>query len=735
VPKKTALRSTDAPENHIIEQPITNALELNYMPYAMSVIVSRAIPEIDGFKPAHRKLLYTMYRMGLLGGSTSGGGRRIKSADIVGQTMRLNPHGDGAIYETMVRLTRGNDALIHPFVDSKGNFGKQFSRDMAYAASRYTEARLDEVCREVFRDIDKGVVDMVDNYNSTMLEPVLLPTTFPNLLVTPNQGIAVGMASTVCSFNLKEVCETTIKWLKNPRHDITKTLLAPDFSTGGELIFNPNEMANIYETGRGSFKVRARYRFDAKNSCIEIFEIPYTTTIEAVIDKIVAIVKQGKIRDITDVRDETDLQGLKIAIDIKKTANAEQIMHRLYVLTPLRDSFNCNFNFLIDGRPKVMGIAEILEEWTIFRIKCIKRGLAYDIKKKSEKLHLLEGMAKIILDIDKAIKIIRETSAESQVIPNLMEGFSITTAQAEFIAEIKLRHLNREYLQNRIDERKNLEKELADLNTIHGSDEKIRELIITQLKEIIKKYGAPRRTQIIAEEEAPAPPEEAFIDDYNLKLFLTGQNYIKKISLVSLRSADTQYLKDDDYIAQELEATNRDELLLFTDKCNVYKAKIYDLPDCKASALGEYLTNILGMDTGERVVYLTLAKDYSGYMLFGFANGKVAKVQFNAYETKTNRKKLVNAYSSKSPLVAMHRVHGDIDLYLQRGTDKAMVINTALVPLNMSKSAGGVTVFTLRQKTQLTAMRPADPDNDDIAYHRADKIPTTGHFLQKQMMI
>ena len=730
MPKKLAKRTTDAPENHIIEQPITNALELNYMPYAMSVIVSRAIPEIDGFKPAHRKLLYTMYKMGLLSG-----GRRIKSADIVGQTMRLNPHGDGPIYETMVRLTRGNDALIHPFVDSKGNFGKQFSRDMAYAASRYTEAKLDEVCREVFRDIDKGVVDMVDNYNATMLEPVLLPTTFPNLLVTPNQGIAVGMASTVCSFNLKEVCETTIKWLKNPKHDISKTLLAPDFSTGGELIFSPDEIANIYETGRGSFKVRARYRFDAKNSCIEIFEIPYTTTIEAVIDKIVALVKAGKVRDITDVRDETDLQGLKIAIDIKKSANSEHIMHRLFALTPLRDSFNCNFNFLIDGRPKVMGIAEILEEWTIFRIRCIKRGLAHDIKKKSEKLHLLEGLAKIILDIDKAIKIIRETPSESQVIPNLMKGFAITTAQAEFIAEIKLRHLNREYLQNRIDERKDLEKELADLNATHGSDEKIRELIITQLKEIAKKYGAPRRTEIVDAEEAPAPPEETFIDDYNLKLFLTGQNYIKKISLVSLRSADTQYLKDDDFIAQELEATNRDELLLFTDKCNVYKVKIYDLPDCKASALGEYLTNILGMDPGERVLYLTLAKDYGGFMLFGFANGKVAKVQFNAYETKTNRKKLVNAYSGKSPLVEMHRVSEDIDLYLQRGTDKAMVVNSSLVPLNMSKSAGGVTVFTLRQKTHLTAMRPADPETDDTNYYRADKIPTAGHFLQKQMTI
>ncbi|MDR0272910.1 MAG: topoisomerase IV [Clostridiales bacterium] len=699
------------------------------MPYAMSVIVSRAIPEIDGFKPAHRKLLYTMYKMGLLSG-----GRRIKSADIVGQTMRLNPHGDGPIYETMVRLTRGNDALIHPFVDSKGNFGKQFSRDMAYAASRYTEAKLDDICREIFKDIDKGVVDMVDNYNATMLEPVLLPTTFPNLLVTPNQGIAVGMASTVCSFNLKEVCATTIAWLKNPKHNIAKTLLAPDFSTGGELILNPEDMDNIYATGRGSFKVRARYRHDAKNSCIEVFEIPYTTTVEAIIDKIAALVKAGKIKDITDVRDETDLQGLKIAIDIKKSTNVNQLMQRLFALTTLRDNFNCNFNFLIDGRPKVMGIAEILEEWTEFRIKCIKRQLAFDIQKKSEKLHLLEGLAKIILDIDKAIKIIRETKAEAEVVPNLMKGFSITQPQADFIAEIKLRHLNREYLQNRIDERKSLEAELKELNAIHGSDEKIRELIISQLQEISKKFGAPRRTEISREADEPAPPEETFIDDYNLKLFLTGQNYIKKISLVSLRSADTQYLKDDDFVAQEIEATNRDELLLFSDKCNVYKIKLNDIPDCKASSLGEYLTNILGMDSGERVIYLAIAKDYGGFMLFGFTNGKVAKVQFSAYATKTNRKKLVNAYSDRAPLVDMHHVPEDCDLYLQRGSDKAMVVNSALIPLNTSKQSGGVSVFSLRQKTQLTIMRPIN-ENDDPDYYRADKIPTAGHFLQKQMRI
>jgi len=716
-------------ENHIIEQPITNALELNYMPYAMSVIVSRAIPEIDGFKPSHRKLLYTMYKMGLLNGG------RIKSADIVGQTMRLNPHGDGPIYETMVRLTRGNDALIHPFVDSKGNFGKQYSRDMAYAASRYTEAKLDDICREVFKDIDKDVVDMVDNYNSTTKEPLLLPTTYPNLLVTPNQGIAVGMASTVCSFNLNEVCQTTIAWLKNPNHDISKTLLAPDFSTGGELMFVSEDMKNIYSTGRGTFKVRAKYRFDKKNNCIEVYEIPYTTTIEAIIDKIAALVKTAKIKDINDVRDETDLKGLKIAIDIKKSANPEQIMQRLYSLTTLQDSFSCNFNFLIDGRPKVMGIVEILEEWTVFRTRCIKRQLAYDIQKKSEKLHLLEGLAKILADIDKAIKIIRETPKESEVIPNLMKGFKITSPQAEFIAEIKLRHLNREHLLNRVNERADLENELKTLKETHESDQLIRSLISTQLKEISKKYGSSRRTEIVDAVHTPAPAEDSFIDDFNLKLFVTNENYIKKISLASLRSAGEQYLKEEDFIIQEIEATNKEEILLFSNQSNVYKTKIYDLPDCKASSLGDYLTNLLEMQPNEKVLYVTTAKDYSGFILFAFANGKVAKVNFNAYATKNNRRKLINAYSARSPIVSMHWIAADTDIYLQRGTDKAMVVNTALIPANASKNSGGITVFQLRQNSQLTAMRPVMPESDDVDYYRTDKIPTAGHFLQKQMML
>ena len=727
MPKKT--EPSKIIESHIIEQPITNTLEMNYMPYAMSVIVSRAIPEIDGFKPSHRKLLYTMYKMGLLTGG------RIKSADIVGQTMRLNPHGDGPIYETMVRLTRGNDALLHPFVDSKGNFGKQYSRDMAYAASRYTEAKLDDICKEIFRDIDKNVVDMVDNYNATTTEPLLLPTTFPNLLVTPNHGIAVGMASTVCSFNLREVCKTTIEWLKNPSHKISKTLLAPDFSTGGELVFVPDDIESIYETGRGSFKVRARWRFDKKNSCIEIYEIPYTTTIEAIIDKIAVLVKTGKIREINDVRDETDLNGLKIAIDIKKSADPEQLMQRLYQLTTLRDSFSCNFNFLVNGRPRVMGIREVLEEWTEFRIGCIKRQLAYDIEKKSAKLHLLEGLEKILIDIDKAIKIIRETPKESQVISNLMAGFKITSLQAEFIAEIKLRHINREYLQNRINERTELEAELVNLKKTYGSEELIRGVISDQLKEIAKKYGKDRRTEIITAAEAPPLAQESFIEDYNLKLFLTGHNYIKKVSLVSLRAADVQYLKEDDFIVQEIEATNKEEILMFTDQHNVYKMKIYDLPDCKASSLGEYLTNVLDMQQGERVIHVVQARDYGGYMLFGFVNGKVAKVQLSAYATKTNRRKLVNAYSERSPLVSMHWIAADTDLYLQRDKDKAKIINSSLIPLNTSKTSGGVSVYTLKQKSALTVMRPVNLEIDDVDYYRADKIPTTGHFMQKQLSL
>jgi DNA gyrase subunit A len=712
------------PENRIIEQPITNALELNFMPYAMSVIVSRAIPEIDGFKPAHRKLLYTMYKMGLLTGG------RIKSADVVGQTMRLNPHGDGPIYETLVRLTRGNGALLHPFIDSKGNFGKVYSRDMAFAASRYTEVKLDAFCKELFTDIDKDVVDMTDNYNGTMREPVLFPTTFPNLLVTPNQGIAVGMASSMCGFNLREVCVTTMTWLKNPKLNITKTLLAPDFSTGGELLYDAEEIASLYATGRGSVRVRARWRFDKKNSCIEVYEIPYTATAEGIIDKIIALTKAGKVRDITDVRDETDLHGLKITIDIKKSADPGLIMQRLYSQTALSDTFSCNFNFLIDGRPRTMGIAEILTEWTRFRTGCIKRQLQYDIDKKTALLHLLEGLSKILLDIDKAIKIIRGTERDADVIPNLMNGFSITQLQAEFIAEIKLRNLNKEYLLGRVNERENLAKEIHKLKSVMGSESQIHGIICEQLKEVIKKYGQDRRTAIIEAKEEAAPQQEVLIDDYNCKLFLTAHSYFKKISLVSLRTSGEQYLKDDDVIVKEIETTNRAEILFFSNQFTVYKMKAYDIADCKASALGDYLPNLLGMADGERILYMTLAGDYKGYMLFGFANGKVAKVAFDGYATKTNRKKLINAYSDKSPLVSMTYLPDDADLYLTRGKDKAMVINTAIINVIATKNSSGVAVFSLKPNTELTGMKPADEvDGLDKDFFRVDKLPSAGHFI------
>jgi DNA gyrase subunit A len=612
-------------------------------------------------------------------------------------------------------------------VDSKGNFGKQYSRDMAYAASRYTEVKLDEICREIFRDIDKNVVDMADNYNATMLEPVLLPTTFPNLLVTPNQGIAVGMASTVCSFNLREVCHTTVQWLKNPQHNLHKTLPAPDFSTGGDLLYNQAEMENIYAAGRGTFKLRARYRFDRKNGCIEIYEIPYTTTAEAVIDKVVSLVKAGKLKDITDVRDETDLHGLKITVDIRKSAEPDMIMQRLYTLTTLQDTFSCNFNFLVDGKPRQMGIAEILTEWTRFRTGCIKRQLDTEIKNKKDKLHLLDGLSKILLDIDKAIRIIRQTETESQVIPNLMRGFKITEAQAEFIAEIKLRNLNREHLLNRVNERDGLRADIEEMTDIRQSDERIRSLISQQLKDIAKKYGKDRRTQIVHAQDAPLPQEEVLVDDYNVKLFLTEHNYFKKISLVSLRSSADQYLKDDDAIIQELETANRAEVLFFSSQCAVYKMKVYDLPDCKASALGEYLTNILGMADGERAVYMAIANDYRGYMVFGFENGKVAKVGFDSYATKTNRKKLVNAYSDKSNIVAMYWIENDADFYLTRGKDKALLFNTSLINANTSKASGGVQVFNLRRNTALTAIRPALEEDD---YYRVDRIPSAGHFIR-----
>jgi len=712
----------------LIEQPITDTLEKNYMPYAMSVIVSRAIPEIDGFKPSHRKLLYTMYKMGLLTGN------RTKSANVVGQTMKLNPHGDMAIYETLVRLTRGNDALLHPFVDSKGNFGKQYSRDMAFAAPRYTEVKLDKICHEIFKDIDKNTVDFVDNYDGTMKEPALLPTTFPNILVNPNQGIAVGMASSICSFNLEEVCETTIAFLKDENVDVVSTLKAPDFSTGGQLIYNEKSIREIYATGRGSVKLRAKYRYDPKNNCIEIYEIPYSTTIEAIIDKIVELVKQNRIREISDIRDETDLSGLKIVLDLKKNTDPDKLMNKLFKLTPLQDSFACNFNVLINGKPMVLGVKGILREWTLFRINCIKRQIAFDIEKKSDKLHLLKGLKKILLDIDKAIKIIRETEQEAEVVPNLMKGFDIDQVQAEFIAEIKLRNLNKEYILKRTDEIDSLEKEIEDLQETFKDESRIKKIIIKELKEVAKKYGKPRRTEIIMEETiADDAAEENFIEDYNLKIFLTKQNYLKKISLVSLRGSSEQKLKEEDIIIQEIEASNKSDLLLFSNKYTVYKLKIHEINDCKASSLGEYLPNLLEMEPDEKIIYIVATDDYSGYMLFGFENGKVAKIDFNSYATKTNRKKLTNAYSDLSKLVYIKWIKEDVDLVAFSSINKVLVFNTAGINPKTTRDSQGVQVLKAKKGSTMVQIKEMDEVRfSDVDYYRTKNIPATGCYLKPE---
>ncbi len=713
-------------ESHIEEQKITDTLEWNYMPYAMSVIVSRAIPEIDGFKPSHRKLLYTMFKMNLLKGD------RTKSSNVVGQTMKLNPHGDSAIYETLVRLTEGNGALLLPFVDSKGNFGKQYSRDMAYAAPRYTEVKLSPICQEIFADIDKNTVTFVDNYDGSMKEPLLLPTTFPNILVNPNLGIAVGMASSICSFNLQEICQTTIQLIKNENANILKTLQAPDFPTGGEVIYNEKELSQIYETGRGSVKIRAKYSFDEKNNCIEIYEIPYTTNIEAIMDKIFALVKAGKIRDITDVRDETDLNGLKIAIDVKKNTKADLLMHRLYQMTPLADTFNCNFNLLIDSKPMTLGVRDILKQWVNFRIHSIQNQIAFDIGKKSEKYHLLIGLSKILMDIDKAISIIRHTEKEEMVVPNLMSGFSIDEKQSEYIAEIKLRNINKEYILKRIEELDSLKKEIQELKDILNDEQKIKALICTQLKQVSKKYGKPRKTQIISEEEIQYIPEQEFIEDYGIRLFLTEQNYFKKISLISLRSAGEQKLKEEDKIIFELETTNRADILLFSNKQNLYKLKANDIVDTKASSFGDYLMNLLGMEADEKIIYMTATYDYSGFMVFLFENGKAAKVQLSSYATKTNRKKIINAYSNKSNIIFMKKLEEEEDLLLLRDTDKATLFHTALLPLTASKNASGIQVYKLKKNSVVTAVyEKSNFISDNVEYYRTEQIPTTGHFIQE----
>ena len=710
-----------------IEQKIVETLEKNYMPYAMSVIVSRAIPEIDGFKPSHRKLLYTMYKMGLLNSA------RTKSANVVGQTMKLNPHGDMAIYETMVRLTRGNGALLHPYVDSKGNFGKQYSRDMQFAASRYTEVKLEKMAEELFAGIDMNTVDFMDNYDGTMKEPLLLPVTFPSILVNMNQGIAVGMASNVASFNLREVCSATIAYLENPEVNLIEHMPAPDMPSGGQLIYNERAMADIYESGRGSFKVRAKYRFDKANSCIEIQEIPYTTSVEIIIDAIIDLVKKGKIKDVQDVRDETDLNGLKIAIDIRKSADPDELMRKLYKMTTLQDSFGCNFNILVNGRPRVMGVREIIKEWLVFRVDCLKRQLAFDMARKREKLHLLEGLYKILVDIDKAIRIIRGTENDKDVIPNLMEGFDIDREQAEYICEIKLRNLNKEYILNRAGEIDTLRKDIENIEQTLKSEKRQHKLIAKKLEEIAKVYGKPRMTEMIHEDDVEEITAENLIEDYNLRLFLSDQNYIKKIALTSLRSSGEHKLKEDDFFIQEIETHNRADLLLFTDKGEVCKMKVHELSEAKTSSMGDYLTNVLKLSENEKIIYLVATDQYEGYMLFGFKNGKMAKVTLSSYATKTNRKRLANAYSTESPLVFMRFVEADIELTAFSSLNKVLIFNTSTINPKTTRDAQGVAV--MKEKKGSFVKRICDLEDSGIQnydYYRTKNIPAIGCYLKEE---
>ena len=708
------------------EQAISETLEINYMPYAMSVIVSRAIPEIDGFKPSHRKLLYTMYKMGLLNGS------RTKSANIVGQTMRLNPHGDAAIYETMVRLARGNETLLHPFVDSKGNFGKVYSRDMAYAASRYTEAKLDSICGELFRDIDSDTVDMVDNYDATMLEPALLPTTFPNVLVSANQGIAVGMASNICSFNLKEVCETTIALMNNPDHDILETLPGPDFSTGAELLFDEATTREIYTTGRGSFKLRAKWRYVKEGNLIEIYEIPYSTTSEAIMDKVSDLMKAGKIKEINDMRDETDLGGLKLTIDLKRGVEPEKLMQKLFRMTPLQDSFGCNFNILIAGMPRVMGIGEILEEWTAWRTDCVKRRLFFQIQKKEDRLHLLKGLERILLDIDKAIKIIRETEMENEVVPNLMIGFGIDEIQANFVAEIKLRNINKEYILKQLKAVDELEKEIADMRDVLGSARKLKNLIIKELQGVADKFGQPRKTEIVYESALIEPEEEEDdTPDYPVTMFVSKEGYLKKITSQSLRMSGEQKFKEGDSLAFSRETTNKAEILVFTDQFQCYKSRLSDFEDGKASLLGDYLPQKLGMDPGENVRQVILPGDYKGFVLFFFENGKAAKVPLSAYETKTNRRRLTGAYSDKSPLVEILSMDADEQVALYSTDGRAAVVSTALLLPKTTRNTIGVAVMSLKKKAVLSRVKRLEESGiTNVSRYRCRTIPTAGSLLK-----
>ena len=709
----------------INEMPITETLEKNYMPYVMSVIMSRAIPEIDGLKPSHRKLLYTMYRMGLLGGKFT------KSANVVGQTMKLNPHGDMAIYETMVRLTRGNETLLYPLVESQGNFGKLYSRDMAFAASRYTEVRLEPICEELFRDINKNTVKFVDNYDGELKEPVLLPSAFPNILVNPNQGIAVGMASNICSFNLKEVCSAVIAYMKNENTDIMKYMKAPDFSGGAYLIYSESEMRNIYETGKGSFRLRSKYTFDSKNNCIEITEIPYTTTIEAIIDKIIDLIKLNKVREISDVRDESDLKGLRIAIDLKRGTDPDKLMNKLFKMTPLQDSFGCNFNILIDAKPMVLGVKDIIREWLKFRINCIKNSLAYDIDKKSAKLHLLNGLKKILLDIDKAVSIIRHTERESDVVPNLMAGFSVDKVQADYIAEIKLRNLNREYIINRTNEIESLIEEIDNLQATLESEEKIKEVIKEDLKRISKKYGTERKTVIISEDEITDDIEEDQTPDYPLTFFVTRENYIKKIPAQSLRASNSAHkLKENDEIIQTVETTNKSEVLFFTDKASVYKMRMNDIADSKVSNMGEYIPSLIESEADEKIVYTVVTSDFSGMMLFGFENGKAAKVLLNNYQTKTNRRKLIGAYSDKSPLCAVHFLPADTEIAAISSDNRALAVNTEKIPLKATKNTQGVQVITLKKNAVMKDIVFVPENGENVSRYRTKNIPASGSVLK-----
>ena len=711
-----------------VEQAISETLEINYMPYAMSVIVSRAIPEIDGFKPSHRKLLYTMYKMGLLNGG------RTKSANIVGQTMRLNPHGDAAIYETMVRLARGNETLLHPFVDSKGNFGKVYSRDMAYAASRYTEAKLDPICAELFRDIDADTVDMVDNYDATMKEPSLLPTTFPNVLVSANQGIAVGMASNICSFNLKEVCETAIALMKNPDHDILETLPGPDFSTGAQLLYDEAATREIYSTGRGSFRLRSKWRYVKEGNLIEITEIPYSTATEVIMDKVAELIKAGKIREIADMRDETDLGGLKLTIDLKRGVDPDKLMQKLFRMTPLQDSFPCNFNILIAGMPRVMGIGEILDEWTAWRMDCVKRRLYFQVQKKQERLHLLKGLERILLDIDKAITIIRETELDSEVVPNLMIGFGIDEIQANFVAEIKLRNINKEYILKQTKAASQLEQEIAELQDTLNSQRKLKNVIIKELQQVAEKYGQPRKTEILYNVEEVEPDnDEDETPDYPVTVFVSREGYLKKITAQSLRMSGEQKFKEGDTLAYSVEATNKAEMLVFTDKFQCYKTRLSDFEDGKASLLGDYLPQKLGMDAGENVLQVIFPGDGKGFVLFFFENGKVAKVPLSAYETKTNRKKLTGAFSDKSPAVKILSLAADTQIAMYSSDGRAMIFSTADLLPKTTRNTIGVAVMSLKKKAVLqNALLLEESGIENQSRYRMKTIPAAGALLREE---